>query len=93
MQLEPNARIPALALLLALTAGAAGARTGDSGIPHYARDRPVDFLHMRLALTFTDEGVRARRCEGRVEYTIEPRARAASSVVEPPSWSAATISG
>jgi aminopeptidase N len=84
MRPDPNARAlerPALALLLALTAGAAGAQTGDSGIPHYARDRPVDFLDMRLAMTFTEEDIRARRCEGRVEYTMTPRARATSTVV------------
>lgn len=81
MQLDQKARGPALALLFALTAGAAAARTGGSGIPHYDRDRPVDFLDMRLALTFTDEDVRRRRCEGRVEYTMAPRARAASTVV------------
>jgi aminopeptidase N len=35
---------------------------------------------MRLELTFTPEGIRSRTCDGRVEYTIRPRATAANTV-------------
>jgi aminopeptidase N len=39
----------------------------------YTADQPLSFLHMRLQLTFTPEGLRARTCEGSVEYTVQPR--------------------
>src|SRR5215467_6511527 len=42
---------------------------------HYSADQPVEFKHMRLRLTFTAEGLKARTCEGRVEYTLQPRAK------------------
>jgi aminopeptidase N len=35
---------------------------------------------MRLQLTFTPEGLKARTCEGRVEYTLKPRATEINSV-------------
>jgi aminopeptidase N len=47
---------------------------------HYTADRPVEFVHMRLELTFTPEGLRARTCDGRVEYTLRPRAAALQTV-------------
>jgi aminopeptidase N len=40
---------------------------------HYTADQPLQFLHMHLDLTFTPESLRARTCEGRVEYTLRPR--------------------
>jgi aminopeptidase N len=46
----------------------------------YNADRPLDFLHMRLEITFSPEGLRARTCEGRVEYTLRPKAAKISSV-------------
>ena len=84
MQLDPirhHLKTLVFTLLINLTVGAVSAQIGDAGSPHYTRDRTVDFLDMRLALTFTDEDLRARRCEGRVEYTLRPRARATSTVV------------
>jgi aminopeptidase N len=47
---------------------------------HYSADESADFQHMRLRLTFTTEGLKARTCEGRVEYTLQPRANEISSV-------------
>jgi aminopeptidase N len=43
-------------------------------LDHYTADRPLDFLHMRLDLTFTAKGLRSRTCDGRVEYTLRPTA-------------------
>src|SRR6266478_4102410 len=47
---------------------------------HYSADDPVNFQHMRLQLTFTPEGLLARSCEGRVEYTLKPRAKEIDTV-------------
>ena len=47
---------------------------------HYTADQPVEFVHMKLELTFTTEGLKSRTCEGRVEYTLRPRAASISSV-------------
>jgi aminopeptidase N len=47
---------------------------------HYTADRPLDFLHMRLELTFTPDGLQSRTCEGRVEYTLQPRAAKLNTV-------------
>src|SRR5262249_27778279 len=47
---------------------------GGRDTAHYTADRPLDFLHMRLELTFTPEGLRSKTCDGRVEYTLKPRA-------------------
>ena len=49
---------------------------GDSGrdTALYNADRPVDFLHMRLEVAFSPDGLRQRTCEGRVEYALRPRA-------------------
>jgi aminopeptidase N len=47
---------------------------------HYSAGEPADFQHMRLQLTFTPDGLKARTCEGRVEYTIKPRATEINAV-------------
>jgi aminopeptidase N len=44
-------------------------------VAHYSADMPVNIQHMRLQLTFTEEGMKARTCDGRVEYTLQPRAK------------------
>ena len=46
----------------------------------YTADRPADFLHMRLALEFTQDGLLERRCKGRVEYRLRPRGKDLSFV-------------
>jgi aminopeptidase N len=46
----------------------------------YTADQPLSFLHMRLELTFTPEGLRSRTCEGSVEYTVQPRVARLDSV-------------
>ena len=61
--------VTAIILTLAVVAGQEGAPTG-----RYNADRRVDFLHMKLQLRFTAEGLRAGTCEGRVEYTWTPTA-------------------
>lgn len=78
---------PATRLALLLTLAAAAVARGQSDpantgrdTAHYTADRPVDFVHMRLELTFTPEGIRARTCDGRVEYTLRPRAASVQSV-------------
>jgi aminopeptidase N len=63
-------------VLLALTLLAADGRD----TAHYTADHPVDFLHMQLELTFTPEGLLSRTCEGRVEYTLRPKAARVESV-------------
>jgi aminopeptidase N len=80
-------RLPAhcLALLLTLAALAAARGQADPAgtgrdTAHYTADRPVDFVHMRLEMTFTPEGIRARTCDGRVEYTLRPRASSIRTV-------------
>lgn len=40
----------------------------------YSADRPVDFIHMDLSLVMSADDVAARRCRGRVVYTLRPRA-------------------
>ncbi|NKB71307.1 MAG: hypothetical protein GKR89_29895 [Candidatus Latescibacteria bacterium] len=40
---------------------------------HYSLDRPVDLQHMRLELTFSEEDLRARRAQGRVEFDLRAR--------------------
>src|ERR1700757_4881331 len=58
------------------TCSSAWYQTSDSGgheKAHYSADRPIQFINMRLELTFTEEGLRSRTCEGRVEYTLRPR--------------------
>lgn len=70
-------------LLLALTLNAPNLTlAADSGrdLAHYSADEPADFQHMRLQLTFTPEGFKARTCEGRVEYTLKSRAAEITSV-------------
>ena len=71
-----------LALFAAGLMGPSPAAGADSGSDraHYSADEPADFQHMRLQLTFTMEGLKARTCEGRVEYTLQPRANEISSV-------------
>jgi aminopeptidase N len=61
-------------------ASPAGQATGGRDTAHYTADRPVEFLHMRLELTFTPEGLQSRTCEGRVEYTLRPKAAKIHSV-------------
>src|SRR5262245_21493077 len=56
------------------------AKGGGRDTAHYTADRPLDFLHMRLELTFTPEGLRSKTCEGRVEYTLKPRAATVRTV-------------
>ncbi|HEY5910269.1 MAG TPA: M1 family aminopeptidase [Verrucomicrobiae bacterium] len=59
--------------------GADGRETGrDRAL--YSVDQPVSFEHMRLQLTFTAAGLKARTCEGRVEFTLRPRAKEARTV-------------
>src|SRR5262249_22247098 len=53
---------------------------GGRDTAHYTADRPLDFVHMRLELTFTPEGLRSKTCEGRVEYTLKPRAATVRTV-------------
>src|SRR5262245_34574819 len=60
--------------------GAADAKETGRDRAHYSADEPVDFQHMRLQLTFTPEGLKARVCEGLVEYTLKPRAKDADTV-------------
>src|SRR6266478_1811705 len=60
--------------------GAADAKETGRDRAHYSADDPVNFQHMRLQLTFTPEGLKARACEGRVEYTLEPRAKEIETV-------------
>lgn len=64
--------------LLRPDVGAAADQGSDRA--HYSADEPVDFQHMRLQLTFTPEGLKARSCEGRVEYTLKPRANPVEAV-------------
>jgi aminopeptidase N len=71
-----NRVLRSLAVFLALSSLAADGR--DSA--HYTADNPVDFQHMRLELIFTAEGINARTCEGRVEYTLRPRAARVDAV-------------
>src|SRR5262249_9175115 len=52
---------------------------GGRDTAHYSADRPLDFVHMRLELTFTPEGLQAKTCDGRVEYTLKPRSATAHS--------------
>jgi len=61
-------------------AGAAGAKETGRDRAHYSADEPVHFQHMRRQLIFTPEGLKARACEGRVEYTLKPRAKEAHAV-------------
>src|SRR5262249_51055454 len=63
-----------LAALPAAARGQSAAPGTGRDSAHYIADRPVDFVHMRLELTFTSDGLRARACDGRVEYTLRPRA-------------------
>src|SRR5262245_23741833 len=56
------------------------AKGGGRDTAHYTADRPLDFLHMRLELTFSPEGLRSKTCEGRVEYTLKPRAATVRTV-------------
>jgi aminopeptidase N len=56
------------------------APSGGRDTAHYVADQPVDFLHMKLELTFTRDGLSSRTCEGRVEYTLKPRAGKVGSV-------------
>ena len=53
---------------------------GGRDTAHYTADRPLDFMHMRLELTFTPEGLQSKTCEGRVEYTLKPRSATAHTV-------------
>jgi aminopeptidase N len=53
---------------------------GGRDTARYTADRPVEFLHMRLELTFTKEGLQSRTCAGRVEYTLRPTATKIHSV-------------
>src|SRR5262245_54656004 len=53
---------------------------GGRDTAHYTADRPLDFVHMRLELTFTPEGLQSKTCEGRVEYTLKPRSATAHTV-------------
>jgi hypothetical protein len=79
----PVNRLCWLALLgLSLKRALAAAATGTADVKetgrdraHYSADEPVNFLHMRLQLTFTPEGLKTRVCEGRVEYTLKPLRR------------------
>src|SRR6266849_4869950 len=57
--------------LAAAATGAADAKETGRDRAHYSADDPVNFQHMRLQLTFTPEGLMARTCEGRVEYTLQ----------------------
>src|SRR6266851_10401224 len=66
--------------LAAAAAGGADAKETGRDRAHYSADDPVNFQHMRLQLVFTPEGLMARTCEGRVEYTLEPRAKEIETV-------------
>ncbi len=66
--------------LAAAATGVADAKETGRDRAHYSADEPVNFQHMRLQLTFTPEGLKARACEGRVEYTLKPRAKEADTV-------------
>src|SRR6267378_4602058 len=66
--------------LAAAAAGAADAKETGRDRAHYSADEPVNFQHMRLRLTFTQDGLKARACEGRVEYTLKPLAKEADTV-------------
>jgi aminopeptidase N len=46
----------------------------------YTADAPFEISHMRLELIFSKESLQARSCEGRVEYTIRPRATNLSTI-------------
>ena len=78
MRRSPLPTRAALVLILAALSAAARGQPAPPGAgrdsAHYTADRPVDFVHMRLELTFTPDGLRARACDGRVEYTLRPRA-------------------
>src|SRR5260370_38440690 len=54
--------------------------SGGRDTAHYTADQPVDFLHMRLHLTFTPEGLKARTCEGQVRYYLRAKATKIRSV-------------
>lgn len=54
--------------LLFLSADASWGSGADTAL--YNRDRTVDFLHMRLLMTFTSEDLRERGAEGRVTYEL-----------------------
>src|SRR5262249_4842096 len=56
------------------------AKGGGLDTAHYTADRPLDFVHMRLELPVTPEGLGSKTCEGRVEYTLKPRAATAHTV-------------
>src|SRR5262249_13443227 len=56
------------------------AAKGGRDTAHYTADRPLDFVHMRRELPFTPEGLRSKTCEGRVEYTLKPRAATVRTV-------------
>jgi aminopeptidase N len=71
-----NRVLRGLAAFLALTSLAADGRD----TAHYTADNLIDFQHMRLELTFTAKGMNARTCEGRVEYTVRPRAEKIDAV-------------
>jgi aminopeptidase N len=77
-----TSRSAAGVLVLILLCDAPFARSADDGrdTAHYSADAPVDFLHMRLELTFTPDGLRKQVCEGRVEYTVRPHAERIQSV-------------
>jgi hypothetical protein len=66
--------------LLSATPPQASAPAGRDMRHHYTADQPADILHMRLELTFTADGLRARVCEGRVEYAFRPRSQSLSSL-------------
>ncbi|MBI2929528.1 MAG: HEAT repeat domain-containing protein [Verrucomicrobia bacterium] len=59
---------------------AATTAAGGRDTAHYTADQPVDFLHMRLEIVFTPEGLTNRTCEGRVEFSCRPRAAQVSTV-------------
>jgi len=67
-------------VLAAAAAGDADAKETGRDRAHYSADDPVNFQHMRLQLTFTPEGLMSRSCEGRVEYTLKPRAKEIDTV-------------
>ncbi len=66
--------------LAAAAAGGVDAKETGRDHAHYSADDPVNFQHMRLQLVFTPEGLMARACEGRVEYTLKPRAKETDTV-------------
>jgi aminopeptidase N len=69
---------PVMLAILTLVLGASAfAESGDqihgADVNMYSADQLADFEHMRLHITFSEEDLRARRAQGRVEYDLKAR--------------------